>query len=67
MEDLAISGAKNLINKFRPILYIELLKTNNQDIVNFFKKIEYRIYLVSNNAFLIPNESKINFTGLKKL
>jgi FkbM family methyltransferase len=67
MEYVAISGAKKLINKFRPIFYIELLKTNNHDVVNFFKKNEYRIYSINNNAFLIPNESKINFTGLKRL
>jgi FkbM family methyltransferase len=67
MENIAIDGSKNIINKFRPILYIELLKANNEDIINFFKKNDYRIYLTSNNAYLIPNESTINFTGLKKL
>ncbi len=67
MESVAIEGSKNIIKKFRPILYIELLKTNNEEIINYFKNNNYRIYLTSNNAFLIPNESKINFTGLKRL
>ena len=67
MESVAIEGSKYIIKKFRPILYIELLKTNNEEIINYFKNNNYRIYLTSNNAFLIPNESKINFTGLKRL
>ena len=67
MEDVAIEGARNIIKKFRPILYIELLKTNNKEIINYFKSNNYKIYLTSNNAFLVPNESRINFTGLKTI
>ena len=67
MEDVAIEGSRNIIKKFRPIFYIELLKTNNKEIISYFKSNNYRIYLTSNNAFLVPNESKINFTGLKTI
>ena len=67
MEDVAINGAKNLIIKFRPFLFIELLKTKNDDVISFFKKNDYRIYLKDYNAIMIPNESKVSFTGLKKI
>ena len=67
MEDLAINGAKDLIIKFRPFLFIELLKTKNDDVIGFFKKNDYRIYLKDYNAIMIPNESKVSFTGLKKI
>ena len=67
MENVAVNGARNLIIKFRPFLFIELLKTKNEEIINFFKKNDYRIYLKGYNAFMIPNESSVNFTGLKKI
>ena len=38
MENVAVNGARNLIIKFRPFLFIELLKTKNEEIINFFKK-----------------------------
>ena len=67
MENLVINGSKNLITKFRPYLFIELLKTNGEDIINFFKKNDYKIYLKGLEAFILPNESKVSFSGLKKL
>ena len=67
MEDVAINGAKDLIIKFRPFLFIELLKTKNDDVISFLKKNNYRIYLKEYNAIIIPNESKVSFTGLKKI
>ena len=36
-------------------------------LINFFKKNDYRIYLKGYNAFMIPNESSVNFSGLKKI
>ena len=67
MENLVINGSKNLITKFRPYLFIELLKTNGEDIINFFKENDYKIYLKGLEAFILPNESKVSFSGLKKL
>ena len=67
MENVEINGSKNLIIKFRPFLYIELLKTKNDDVINFFKENDYRIYLKGLNAFMIPDELEVNFSGLKKL
>ena len=46
---------------------MELLKSNLEDIFEFFKNKDYNIYLKGMDAFVSPIETKINFQGLKKL
>ena len=67
MENLVLKGSKNLIFNYRPFLFMELLKSNLEEILNFFKNKDYNIYLKGMDAFISPIESKINFKGLKKL
>ena len=67
MENLVLKGSKNLISNYRPFLFMELLKSNLEEILNFFKNKDYNIYLKGMDAFISPIESKINFKGLKKL
>ncbi len=45
MEDKAIEGAVNTIDKYRPICYIEIVKTNANFVLEFF----YHFYLVYNS------------------
>lgn len=67
MENLVLKGSKNLIVNHRPFLFMELLKSKLEDITEFFKDKDYNIYSKGMDAFIIPVESKVNFTGLKKL
>ena len=67
MENLVLKGSKNLIVNHRPFLFMELLKSKLEDVTEFFKDKDYDIYSKGMDAFIIPVESKVNFTGLKKL
>ena len=67
MEDKAIEGAKNTIDRYRPICYIEVSKTNPDFILNYFKKRKYSACTKSVDAIFIPEEYKINITGIPKL
>ena len=69
MENLVLKGSKNLIVNHRPFLFMELLKSKLEDITEFFKDKNYNIYSRGMDAYIIPGEfeSKVNFTGLKKL
>lgn len=67
MENLVLKGSKNLIVNHRPFLFMELLKSKLEDITEFFKDKDYNIYSKGMDAFIMPVESKVNFTGLKKL
>ena len=68
MEHLVIEGGKELINKHRPFLFIELVKTETKDIFELFKKIKYSAYLINNeNGLFIPSELKVPIRNLKKI
>ena len=36
-------------------------------LIKFFKNKDYNIYSTGRNAYAIPIEAKVNFTGLKKM
>ena len=67
MENLVLKGSKNLIFNYRPFLLIELLKSKLEDVTEFFRDKDYNVYSKGMDAFVIPNESKVDFKGLKKL
>ena len=67
MENLVLEGSKNLIVNHRPLLFMELLKSKLDEIIEFFKDKDYTIYTKGMDAFIIPVESKINLEGLKRL
>ena len=67
MENLVLKGSINLIDNHRPFIFMELFKSKLEDVTEFFKDKDYNIYSKGMDAFVMPVESKVNFTGLKKL
>ena len=67
MENLVLEGSKKLIVNYRPFLFIELFKSKLDNVIKFFKNKDYSIHSTGRNAYIIPIEAKVNFTGLKKI
>lgn len=68
MEHFVINGGKELIKSHRPFLFMELVKTETETILNFFKEIDYSAYQINTeNGLFIPNELKVPIKNLKKL
>jgi FkbM family methyltransferase len=67
MEDKAVEGAKETIDKHRPICFIEIAKTNFDSIFTYFKSKKYSAYINSMDAIFIPDEYHINITDLRKV
>jgi len=67
MENLVLEGSKKLVINYRPFLFIELFKSKLENVIEFFKNKDYNIYSTGRNAYAIPIEAKVNFTGLKKM
>ena len=62
-----LEGSKKLVINYRPFLFIELFKSKLENVIEFFKNKDYNIYSTGRNAYAIPTEAKVNFTGLKKM
>lgn len=68
MEHFVIKGGRELIKNHRPFLFMELVKTETETILNFFKEIDYSAYQINTeNGLFIPNELKVPIRNLKKL
>ena len=67
MEDKAIEGAKETIDKHRPICFFEIAKTNSEAILVFFKSRKYSAYINSMDAIFVPDEYQLNIDGLSKV
>jgi FkbM family methyltransferase len=67
MEEKAINGMKNLINSHRPIMFIEISKSNSNNILNFFKSLKYSCHIKSGDAIFSPIEYGIEINSLNKL
>ena len=63
-EKSVISGAKNLISKFKPTLLVEIEKrhsgTNVEDTINYINNFGYNSYFLKDND-LIATDKSINF------
>jgi hypothetical protein len=67
MEDKALRGAVNLIDKSRPICFIEILKTDKEFISNFFRSRNYAGFKQQDDLVLIPAEHKISIQNLSQV
>ena len=67
MEDKAIEGVKETIDKHRPICFFEVAKTNSEAILVFFKSRKYSAYINSMDAIFVPDEYQLNIDGLSKV
>lgn len=53
MEQEVILGCLNHIKTFKPILQIEIIKSNTQDIINILENLEYEIFQSGINILAI--------------
>ena len=67
IENFVLEGSEKLIVNYRPFLFIELFKSKLDNVIQFFKNKDYNIHSTGRNAYIIPIEAKVNFTGLKKM
>jgi FkbM family methyltransferase len=66
MEDKALLGAYKTISVHKPICFIELLKTDKEFVINYFRNLYYVGYLKEIDLIAIPIE-EFGFTGLERI
>ena len=65
MEVKVLAGAKNTITKFRPIMLVEYLKSDQDKIISFLRDVNYVLYTgIGANYLCIPSESGITISDL---
>lgn len=65
MEIKVLKGAEKSISKFRPFILIEYLKSDKDEIIAWFKKVNYIIYSgIGANYLCLPAEAGIGITDL---
>jgi len=67
MEDKALMGATKTIEAHRPICFIELLKTDRDFVMDYFKKLNYVGFIGSIDLIAIPIEYQLQINGLQKV
>ena len=68
MEHLAIKGAMEIIKKNKPVLLIELKKTEINQILNFFREEEYSAYFIKGgNGLFVPNYMGVQIKNLERI
>lgn len=67
MEDKALFGATATVQKYRPISFVEILKTDIDFCLKFFSQHSYRVYERGMDIIAIPTEHQIDFSDLKRL
>lgn len=67
MEDKALMGSKMILEKYRPICFIEILKTDTDYLINIFKKNGYLGFQKGMDLILIPAEHQIQINGLNRI
>ena len=68
MEHLALTGAKKLLKKSRPICFIEIGKTDVDAVKSIFRELDYIAYEYNANDWIFcPAESTFEITSLEKI
>jgi FkbM family methyltransferase len=67
MEDKAFMGAKMILEKYRPICFIEILKTDVEFLINIFKEMGYLGFQKNADLIFIPAEHLIQINGLNRI
>ena len=68
MEDKVLKGGVDSINKNRPIVFVEIHKTDAEYVVGFFKDIgNYFAFLVGIDLIFIPMEYQITINGSQRV
>ena len=67
MEDKAFTGAKLILKNYRPICFVEILKTDVDFLLNIFKEEKYFGFQKNADLILIPSEYQIQINGLIRI
>jgi FkbM family methyltransferase len=65
MERLALRGARRTIAKYRPLVMVEVLKSDPEELAGFFAALSYRVVPRQENWIAIPSEM-LNLQLLEK-
>ena len=67
MEDKAFAGSRLILEKHRPICFIEILKTDVEYLINLFGVMNYFGFQKNADLIVIPAEHQIQINGLKRI
>ena len=67
MEDKALLGARKSISTHKPICFVEVLKTDKEFVINYFRELRYVGYLKGDDLIAIPVEQKLEITGIARI
>lgn len=67
MEDKAFKGAKLILEKYRPICFIEILKTDVEFLITLFKELGYLGFQKNADLIVIPIEHQVQINGLNRV
>ena len=67
MEDKAFVGAKLILEKYRPICFIEILKTDVNFLMRLFQDMGYLSFQKNADLIVIPKEYQIQINGLNRI
>ncbi len=67
MEDKAFAGAKLILEKYRPICFIEILKTDVNFLMRLFQDMGYLSFQKNADLIVIPKEYQIQINGLNRI
>ncbi len=67
MEDKAMAGASSLLRNYKPICYVETLKTDVNSLIEMFKSLGYIGFHTGIDLIAIPLEYNIQLNELKRM
>jgi hypothetical protein len=68
MEHLALAGARQLLIKYRPVCFVEIMKTDQSKVKQIFKELNYIAYAYKNDDWIFcPAESDYELEGVTQI
>ena len=67
MEDKAFRGAQFLMEKYKPICFVEILKSDVDFLVKFFKDFDYLGFQKEADLIAIPAHHQVQLSGLNRI
>lgn len=59
MEEMALAGAIETIERNRPLVLIEWLKSDKQKLAAFFEQRQYDVFVMGGNFLCLPQDWRI--------
>ena len=59
MEEDLLAGAKKSIAEYKPILLIEIIKSNKENIEKYLKKLDYKIFNMGMNILAVHRKNPV--------